>query len=113
MILHRSMKITINVVRLHCNLSTIRYHANGADHKRHSSLASSRACEWGLARSMKMQKMAVAKADRVSYNGIHSHSLGDKLSNFFSRFAHSCMMHFDNTKISHIACNTVLPFSWG
>lgn len=58
MILHRSMKITINVIRLHCNLSTIRHHANGADHKRHSSLASSRVCEWALARSMKMQKMA-------------------------------------------------------
>lgn len=49
----------------------------------------------------------------MDYNGVHSHSLGDKLSNFFSRFAHSCMIHFDNIKISHIACNTVLPLSAG
>lgn len=51
MILHRSMKITITAIRLYGHFSTIRHNENGADDKRHSSLASSKACEWALAKT--------------------------------------------------------------
>lgn len=65
-------------------MSTIRHHANGVDHKRHSSLDSSKACERVLAKKCEnAEDGEVTKAERVDYNAIHSHSPGDKLSNFF------------------------------
>lgn len=44
------MKITITAIRLYGNFSTIRHHENEAYDKRHSSPASSKACEWVLAK---------------------------------------------------------------
>lgn len=77
MILHRSTKITITAIGFYCNLSTIRHHANGADHKKHPSLPSSKACEWVLAKKCGNADDKVTKAERVDCSAIHSHSLGD------------------------------------
>lgn len=105
MILHRSKKITTTTIRIYENFSTIRQHENGADDKRHSSPASSKACEWVLAKKRENaeDQGKVTQTESLDYNPIPIHTLGDKLSNFYSRFSISCTTHFDHKK------NHILP----
>lgn len=113
-ILHRYVKIIVTATRLYGNFSTIRYNENAADDKRYSSLASSKACEWTLAKKRENEDDGkVTQAECLDYNATHIHTLCDKLSKFNSRFSHSCRIHFDRKKIHILPQNSTPSFSRG
>lgn len=65
------MEITVTTKRLYRNFSTIKHYENEADYKIHSSLASSKACEWAPAKKCEnAEDGKVTKAERVDYSVI-------------------------------------------
>lgn len=92
------MKITITALRFYRNSSTIRHHESRTDDKRCSTLASSKACEWALAKKCENAENdgKETQGESLDYNDTRIHTLGDKLSKLYSRFSQSCTIYLDH-----------------
>lgn len=72
------------------------------DHERHSSLTSTKACEWVLAKKCENAEDdgKVTQAERLDYNAIPIHTLGEKVS--FIQVLHIAVLYIKNSHIASI-----------